>query len=253
MTDRSNAGASFCSGCAYLRAQVGQHGCDAVDRACSMRVAKQIKPRQFGRRHLHAARIRLVVADGGRHVHHVPPVEERQDRSSRSDFRHALIGDDLKLHDGLMRGAMQLCGLEQADIVRMSLMLHEVIDVPGRRRRAARKILRRDHYIETVSRIEDRSFLLQAFRRGEKPARRDTQCGDCFVADKEPARRQAGPSCRKRLRRPSSIMYKYTSKMGIFQHDNMQQNPHKAEICQHRTRGTLLIRRLALKMFPEKT
>jgi hypothetical protein len=40
----------------------------------------------------------------------------------------------MRRHDRLMRGAVQLGGLEKADVVGPALVMHERIDVPGRRR-----------------------------------------------------------------------------------------------------------------------
>ena len=90
------------------------------------------RERQFGRRYLHAAGIRLSIVDAVADRLHILAIMECDPGSSGIDFGQLPIGDDLKFHNGLMRRAVQFRCLEQAYIVGTALMLHEIIDVPRR-------------------------------------------------------------------------------------------------------------------------
>lgn len=119
-----------------LRREIGKHRGDGVDAAHGLRIAQQIERRERWREYPHRAGIGLVGLDSPLHRRHVLAVVEDDAAPSGPDIRQALGRDDLELHDGLVRRAMQLRRLQQPDIVGLPLVAHQRVDVPGRRRRA---------------------------------------------------------------------------------------------------------------------
>ena len=64
-----------------------------------------------------------------------------------------------------MRGAVQFGGLEQADVIGTAFVAHEIVDVPGRRRRAPGEILGRDDDVEAAPGADKVLFALLPFGR----------------------------------------------------------------------------------------
>jgi hypothetical protein len=89
-------------------------------------------------------------------------VVERDEGPPGSYLRELPVGDDLEFHDGLMRGAVQLGSLEKADVVGPTLVMHERIDVPGRRRRTPGQVPRGHHDIEPLAGIEQQATPLKS-------------------------------------------------------------------------------------------
>ena len=86
---------------------------------------------------------------------------ENDQAAAGADPWQTLRRDDLKLHDGLMRRAVQFGGLEEPYIVSLALPAHERIDVPGRWRRAPGCVVRWDDYIETLPQVQQGLAALQ--------------------------------------------------------------------------------------------
>src|SRR5260370_1153099 len=78
----------------------------------------------------------LLVFDACADRADILAVIEGHGGSAGAYFRQPFVGYHLEFHHGLMGGAVQFRGLEQAYVVGTPFVLHEIVDVPGRRRRA---------------------------------------------------------------------------------------------------------------------
>ena len=101
--------------------------------------------------------------------------------SSGVDPGQPFVRDDVKLHDGLMRDAVEFGHLEKTDIIRSSFVPHQVIDIPARRRSAPGCVLRGNHDIETASQPDEMLTSLEPFGGVQKRASSDSQRLLCLV------------------------------------------------------------------------
>jgi hypothetical protein len=104
-------------------------------------------------------------------------VVERDERPPASYLRQP-VRDDLEFHDRVVRRAMQLGSLEKPNVVGSALVPHEDVDVPGRRRRAPRQVLRRHGDVETLARIEQQATTLKSGGRLEEGSFGEAERGD---------------------------------------------------------------------------
>ena len=88
--------------CVDLRSEVRKDGGDVVKSCDRVAVAHQIERGERGRGDLHVSRVCLYVFNAVDDRGHVFPVVEYDEIPSGPDSGHALCGDNLELHDGLM-------------------------------------------------------------------------------------------------------------------------------------------------------
>ena len=148
---------------------------DIVDSAGRLRIAQQIESRQRRRRDLHRAGIGLAVLDSRRHRFQLLAEVEDDQVSARADLRKALVRDDLKLHDRLVRRTVHLRGLEETDVVGPALAAHERIDVPSRWRRPTGRMLRWDDDMESLPRAQQRPAALESLGSIQERTASDAQ------------------------------------------------------------------------------
>jgi hypothetical protein len=84
-----------------LLPKIGENRGNVIDPPGRMRVAQQVKRRQFDGGDFHAASIRLALFNAGAAGRQILPAIKGQDRAPSGYAGHSLIRDDLKLHDGL--------------------------------------------------------------------------------------------------------------------------------------------------------
>lgn len=107
---------------------------------------------------------------------------ERNPRAPRSDLAELLVSHDLEFHDSMMRSAVQLSRLQQADVVGTLLMAHQRVDIPRGWWRLPAHELRWDGHVETVPGVEQHVAFLEPRGGFEEGSLRDAEGRDGFGA-----------------------------------------------------------------------
>ena len=162
--------------------EIGKDRCDGIDAASDLDIAKEIKRRQLGRRHLHGAGVRLALNNTIANHLQVLAEMESDPGSACPDLRQLPVRHDLEFHDCMMCRAVQLRSLEQADIIGPTPMAHERVNIPRRRRRLPGQVLRRHHHVESLSGIEQHLPLLKSCGRLEEGRLREAERRDRISA-----------------------------------------------------------------------
>src|ERR1700728_3801929 len=100
-----------------LPTHVSENRHDNVEAGRGMRIPQEIKRSQFDRRYFHRTRIRLVIYNPSGKSLDLLSVVEGDGRMPNLHFWQSLCGNHLKFVHRLMRSAMQLCRLEQSDVI----------------------------------------------------------------------------------------------------------------------------------------
>ena len=106
---------------------------------------------------------------------HCPTEIEDDEIAPRADLWQSFSAHDLKLHDGLMRGTVQLGSLQQGNVVGFVLPTHQGVDEPCWRGCAQAGVLRRDDDVESLARPNELPGPLQALRGIQKGPVRDAK------------------------------------------------------------------------------
>ena len=156
--------------------QIANDRGDVVESSSGVWIAHKVEQRQLDGGHFHAAGICFSVFDTSADRRHVLAIMEGDGGPSGTNSRQPLVGDDLKFHHSLMGSAVQFGGFEQAHMVGTTLMSHEIVDIPLRRRRAPSKVLGRNDDVEPAPRTDQMLLVLLAFCYIQECARVHTKC-----------------------------------------------------------------------------
>jgi hypothetical protein len=165
-----------------LGTELREDGQNIVEATARLGIAEKIEQRQFYRRDFHFAGIGFVVLETRGNFGQVLFEVEDDFRSADLYISHLLAGHDLKFHDCLMRGAMKLCGFQEAHIVGPFLMAHEIIYEGCRRRTSEIKVLGWYDDVEALPRVQNPSALLEFLGGCEESPPAYAESGLSFVA-----------------------------------------------------------------------
>ena len=163
----------LCESCARAAlGQLAEHGSDVAQVARRSSEADEIERRRFGRRNAHRSGLGLDHRNRSR-THSAAHVE-RDARPPDARGPSRAIRDDLEQHRLLVSCSVERRRAEQADVVRLLEVPHEVIDEPGGRRRTGVAVLDGDDDVEASARSRDPLHVKSARRPTVQSAERYT-------------------------------------------------------------------------------